>query len=323
MFDVFDPDAVHGRVYQALVAEPRASVAAIAKRTCLPEKLVRDTLAELRQADMATDSDGDRWDARSPDLVAATELRREDDRRVRLRAAEAQLMEVFRYSRLRTPGFVEIIHGPAAFFARFQKIQEGVRSEVKAIDRPPYYWDAAEIDRQERLQIAQMATGISYRTVYQESESDSPVRNASMMRTITAGENARVLADPPVKLTIVDDEVAVLATDPPDGAGGTLLVLLVHKSVLLDSLTRIFESLWRLAVPVNLARLNETINETLSDREREILTLMASGATDDAIARRLGLSRRTVVRDVGRLLEQLGATTRFQAGAQAARRGWL
>ena len=50
---------------------------------------------------------------------------------------------------------------------------------------------------------------------------------------------------------------------------------------------------------------------------------MASGATDDAISRRLGLSRRTVVRRAARLLERLGASTRFQAGVQAAHRGWL
>ncbi|MFF5212658.1 hypothetical protein [Streptosporangium sp. NPDC000396] len=50
---------------------------------------------------------------------------------------------------------------------------------------------------------------------------------------------------------------------------------------------------------------------------------MASGATDEAIARRLGLGRRTVVRRVSALQRTLGATTRFQAGVQAARRGWL
>ncbi|MFD0381698.1 response regulator transcription factor [Streptomyces stramineus] len=65
------------------------------------------------------------------------------------------------------------------------------------------------------------------------------------------------------------------------------------------------------------------IGTQIDARDRQILTLMASGATDDAIARRLGLGRRTVVRRVSALLAMLGATTRFQAGVQAARRGWL
>jgi DNA-binding NarL/FixJ family response regulator len=50
---------------------------------------------------------------------------------------------------------------------------------------------------------------------------------------------------------------------------------------------------------------------------------MAAGATDEVIARRLAISRRSVVRRTGLLMERLGATTRFQAGVQAARRGWL
>lgn len=322
MFDVFDPKSDHGRVYRALVSEARTSVESLVMRTALPEAAVRDALAELQKADVAVavDSLGEIWDAKRPDIVAASVLRRFEDWRVRLHEAEADLTEVFRFARRQNLGAMDVeLLDRDATFSRFRKIQEGVRSEVRAIDRPPYYWDEAEITRQERLQTEQMAAGIRYRTIYQESESDSPIRNAGMMRTVAHGENARVLADPPVKLTIVDDELGILALDPPAGAEGTLAAFLVHQSPLLKVLINVFESLWRLAVPINLAR----VNQALSDREREILTLMASGATDDAIARRLGLSRRTVVRYVGKLLEQLGATTRFQAGAQAAHRGWL
>ncbi|MGW3040975.1 hypothetical protein ACWC9T_13250 [Kitasatospora sp. NPDC001159] len=72
-------------------------------------------------------------------------------------------------------------------------------------------------------------------------------------------------------------------------------------------------------MPATIAGVDLRIDE----RDRRILTLMASGATDDAIARRLGVGRRSVVRRVSTLLAHLGATTRFQAGVQAARKGWL
>ena len=54
-----------------------------------------------------------------------------------------------------------------------------------------------------------------------------------------------------------------------------------------------------------------------------ILSLLAAGATDATIAARVGVSQRTVERKVRLLLDRLDATTRFQAGLQAARRGWL
>ncbi|WP_139827727.1 helix-turn-helix domain-containing protein [Nesterenkonia sp. PF2B19] len=50
---------------------------------------------------------------------------------------------------------------------------------------------------------------------------------------------------------------------------------------------------------------------------------MASGLTDEHMARELGISRRTLSRRVQDLLERTGARTRFQLGVQAARRGWL
>ena len=49
----------------------------------------------------------------------------------------------------------------------------------------------------------------------------------------------------------------------------------------------------------------------------------ASGAKDEQIARTMGLSLRTVRRRIAELMIELGADTRFQAGAEAARRGWL
>ena len=56
--------------------------------------------------------------------------------------------------------------------------------------------------------------------------------------------------------------------------------------------------------------------------DREIVLLLAAGATDETIARRLGISARTVQRRVHALMEHLGVRTRFQAGVQAALRHW-
>lgn len=320
MFDVFDSGSDHGQVYRALVVAPRSGVAELQRRTSLPTERVHRALELLRQLDAVVVVDPDTWDARRPDLVVAALLRGIDESRTRMRDAESPLTEAFRYARFETVGDVdiEVLRGPD-IFDRFRRIQQSARRHVWSVDRPPYYWDEAEIVRQENIQSEQMATGIEYRTIYQESEGDSPIRNAGMARTVAAGESARVLARPALKMTIVDSEVALLPLDPPPGAEGVLATLLVHHSALLNVLCKVFESLWSFAVPVNL----DTLNHEISPREREILTLMAAGAGDDAIARRLGVSRRTIVRHIGRLLEHLGATTRFQAGAQAARRGWL
>ncbi|HEV7963709.1 MAG TPA: helix-turn-helix transcriptional regulator [Actinoplanes sp.] len=61
----------------------------------------------------------------------------------------------------------------------------------------------------------------------------------------------------------------------------------------------------------------------LSGSDRTLLRLLALGVTDEAAARRMGVSVRTIRRHVSQLLDRLDAVSRFQAGVQAAQRGWL
>jgi len=55
----------------------------------------------------------------------------------------------------------------------------------------------------------------------------------------------------------------------------------------------------------------------------KLLALLASGVTDEAIARALGLGLRTVQRRISALMSDLNASTRFQAGMAARERGWV
>ncbi|HVJ52216.1 MAG TPA: response regulator transcription factor [Aliidongia sp.] len=59
----------------------------------------------------------------------------------------------------------------------------------------------------------------------------------------------------------------------------------------------------------------------LTQRELDVLTALADGASNKAIARRLGISFHTVKFHVAAILAKLGAESRTEAVAQAARRG--
>jgi DNA-binding NarL/FixJ family response regulator len=61
----------------------------------------------------------------------------------------------------------------------------------------------------------------------------------------------------------------------------------------------------------------------LTDREREVLGLLALGLPNKTIAKRLGVSEHTIKFHVGSILAKLGAGSRTEAVTRAARRGWL
>ena len=76
-----------------------------------------------------------------------------------------------------------------------------------------------------------------------------------------------------------------------------------------------------IGLPIAAAR--EPAGEALTPRELEVLGLLAEGASNKAIARRLGISVHTAKFHVSSLLDKLDATGRTDAVAHAARIGVL
>lgn len=62
---------------------------------------------------------------------------------------------------------------------------------------------------------------------------------------------------------------------------------------------------------------------SLTDREREVLRLVAAGRSNKQIARQLGITERTVKFHVTSIMNKLGADNRAQAVALAAERGLM
>jgi DNA-binding NarL/FixJ family response regulator len=71
------------------------------------------------------------------------------------------------------------------------------------------------------------------------------------------------------------------------------------------------------------ARDGAEVRVTLTSRESDVLALLAEGLTMRQIARRLGISPRTVETHVAKLYRKLGARARLDAVARAARLGLL
>jgi DNA-binding NarL/FixJ family response regulator len=58
-------------------------------------------------------------------------------------------------------------------------------------------------------------------------------------------------------------------------------------------------------------------------RVHDVFRLLSRGLKDEAVARRLDTSVRTVRRLVAEGIQLLGSDSRFEAGVMAQRRGWL
>ena len=130
------------------------------------------------------------------------------------------------------------------------------------------------------------------------------------------GEQVRVIDEMPTRMLVIRGTHAVL----PEPLGfADEPRLLVRQPALVGALTLLFEAYWDQASPVP----DLDVRRPRVDLRGSLLRQLAAGVKDEQIARTLGLSLRTVRRRVAELLIELGVDTRFQAGVEAVRRGWL
>jgi DNA-binding CsgD family transcriptional regulator len=130
------------------------------------------------------------------------------------------------------------------------------------------------------------------------------------------GEQVRVIDEMPTRMLVIRGTHAVL----PEPLGfADEPRLLVRQPALVGALTLLFEAYWEQASAVP----DLDVRRPRVDLRGSLLRQLAAGVKDEQIARTLGLSLRTVRRRVAELLIELGVDTRFQAGVEAVRRGWL
>ncbi|MFB9623785.1 helix-turn-helix transcriptional regulator [Nonomuraea helvata] len=138
-----------------------------------------------------------------------------------------------------------------------------------------------------------------------------------LTRLLDAGGKVRTLDRVPSWFMTAGSEVAGL----PPFWGGNLPdhaynFYLVRTPVVVGLLRTLFRELWARAVPLPWSGRR-------SEGMVQVLRLAAQGMCDDSIARQLGVSVRTVRARFADAMTELGAQSRFHAGVEAARRGWL
>lgn len=122
----------------------------------------------------------------------------------------------------------------------------------------------------------------------------------------------RLIPRIPFAMLLADDRYCIVI---PRGNAEDLALFITDKEPI-HRLQVCFDTLWSMGVA-------DEVKLSADDLDRLILIMLAEGATDQMIGRRLHLSTRTVQRRVQSMMLRLDARTRFQAGLNAARRNWI
>lgn len=133
------------------------------------------------------------------------------------------------------------------------------------------------------------------------------------------GGHARVAPQVPMKLTVIDRRVALVPLDSTVLANGFRVI---RDRTVVSALVAFHRNLWRTGDEPDAVIANDRGVRPPSHLAQILPTLAFSGS-DESAARTLGISPRSYSRRVAELMTVLGVRNRFQAGVEAARRGWL
>ncbi|GAA1688858.1 hypothetical protein GCM10009745_37210 [Kribbella yunnanensis] len=162
-----------------------------------------------------------------------------------------------------------------------------------------------------------LARGVACRYLIAEQQLKGPSAREAVAFMQDLGGKVRIVPSIPFKLVIFDGETAVMPLDPDNYEAGAVVH---HSKAVVRMAVEMYEHYWRFA-----DRSFERVPEAggLSGQEAEFLRFLVQGATDEQVARKLGVSMRTVRRMAAKLSEQVGASGRFELGVRAAQRGWV
>lgn len=333
------------QLYRRIVASTTTTAAEIAQAFDLSQERAVDELEQLRALGLVNRlSIDENYSAVDPRFGIRVLVDRTADRLNRIRDAVPDLGAAFdEAERVRSdPSLSRILSGHDEVAAWYTRLEHQAGSEFLAFDRPPYV--LADTNPLEEVVLER---GVVWRAIYAAASFTEDSALDDVRRLVARGEDARITSDLPIKMAIADRRIALVSLELSAVAP---VALVTQAAPMVEALIELFEWHWGRAAPVpldqgsvdtrQLQRVRRDLanatpapvdgdvtaerpSRAATETERTLLALFSTGLKDEQIARQLGISARTVRRRSHELLRELGAANRFQAGAEAARRGWI
>jgi sugar-specific transcriptional regulator TrmB len=309
-------------VYRELIGTASATAAELAGILHQQQDTIGSALATLEGRGLVTRTitQPPRFVAAPPGMVAEGMLLRRQAELTVARAELEQLARAYRSGRRTrsTDELVEIVTGAEPLAQRVSHLQHSAKREFAGFVKPPFV--AIDLGDAEPL----TDPDVSYRAIYDRDIVSYPGFIPRLQLSTAPRAEYRTHPSLPMKLMIADRETALLPLGR-DTADTTPAAVIIHSSGLLGALLALFDQYWDASIPLPVNADDSEADDAggADGAGRGVLSLMIGGATDEAIARQLGISLRTVRRRIQTMMRTANAQNRAQLGWIASRDNWL
>jgi DNA-binding NarL/FixJ family response regulator len=317
------------RMYLALVRHPQPSRKVLRGEGFTPTQIERG-LALLESRGLVSVDGSDSIDVPSPDMTLPTYAASLEQQAVTSRSAVQGLTQLYRLARAESPGTLSaagigLLGSPLEIEQARWEVISLARSTLLRVFALGPGTEGTVLGLANELAEAAGPSGPLARVPDRRAVFDATILETdgaldTLGRLAEAGVEVRIAARVPCSAVVSDRAVVVdLSHLDPTGFGS----MFIRHRPLVQVVRLIAEGVHDSGSSLSRALAAEAPHHWLDARDRQILLLIAAGATDTMIARQVRISQRTVERRLRAIMDELGATTRFQAGVQAAKRGLI
>ncbi|MEW9555560.1 hypothetical protein [Nonomuraea sp. NPDC050783] len=205
-------------------------------------------------------------------------------------------------------GTVEYLAGTLEVRGFLKTASDGCREEVLVLQA------GGVVEELSDTYVGLVARGVTVRIICQHRNRADVATRMRLKRLTDAGAIIYTVSHVPRSAIVFDRSLVVLFGV---GEAAEANVARVHNQGIAQFLLDLFTHLWETATP--LEGIDFGYAGVADDLQQSIAALMAKGYTDEVVARKLGMSVRSCRRHIATMMRDLDATSRFQAGVQAAR----
>jgi DNA-binding CsgD family transcriptional regulator/DNA-binding transcriptional ArsR family regulator len=313
-------------VYRALVVSPHKGTEEIAAAAGLTPEDVMLALRSLAQRELVSEDAEGQWVPVPPEQALELLIAREEEalaaRRASLERTRAVIPDIVAdyvdVRRAYVSDRVELLTDPTLVRSRLFQLTSQARVSAWSISpggalSPEAVAASLPLDRE----LAER--GVECRMVVGSESLGVEHWDAYLREIADLGHQVRSSASAFYRAIVIDGEYAVVPATGETRPGAYVL----RGEALAAPVVALFEEVWSRSVPVTAQLPTDTSGPFTQARLRQVAHLMSLGLKDETVARRLGVSVRTVRRLIQATLAELGADGRFQAGVQAVQRGWV
>ncbi|ATY96273.1 helix-turn-helix transcriptional regulator [Streptomyces sp. KAI-26] len=315
-------------VYRVMLKDGPGAVAGLVEALGWPEERARSALDRLAALSLVRPSaDGGPGRPVDPEVGLASLLAGQE---TELLEKERQI----RASRIAMAGLLADIRATGQGVSEVQKLRsmDQIQSKIEHLAGTCTSEIAAFVpgggQSEEHLEAARPLDtstsdrGVRLRYIFLDSCRNSPATREYVAWLGKRGGLVRTVPRLPLRMLIYDRSRAIV---PMDATAADQGALVLDGTGALTGLLALFEQTWQQAKPLGESAAEAAAGQggPLSPPERAVLDLLTEGFTDEAIARQLGVSVRTVRRVTADLMHRLGARSRFEAGVLATTKGWV